>query len=520
MPTWPRVRTPLRQRAGDQHRRGARSPAPSAAAPGPRPGSPRSARSATVKPGRLGPAAVVPRHHAAWLIDAGGVGGELAARRRQVAQIGSDRVEQRAQAALVGLPPGLAELGAQEVQPLAEPLDRRAVDPPAPAVGQAVSSALFLAPPECVSTSITSGGRRGRPAGRARPRQSLVASCADRTMTTQPPPNSDGAVSMDRSPGLRSAARTSCTSGRCVRLPARSRSRRPWPATRVHRPLDQQLFVADDHRHRATRAGRGGGRRRGAWLQHATNPAAGQNGGADGRSPRGLVPDHGGWSRTGAGHRGAGQSTGLLTAGLSATTAPVSSGPISTGRPPTPSMPGPGVRQDRRHPPRPGTRRRAPRDDCRQPVGELRCPRSALPVCWHGRRRPAGAAANSAASSASRARRGRAGADPLKQRRSGRPRIVQQRPGDQPRQDDGAGRGSSLPPGQQRRRIEDRARRTSRSARRRCRVRPRPHHPAPARARRGLSGREDRQPETHADGPRVHDPNRHGALAAASTRPS
>ena len=125
---------------------------------------PLEARSATLNP----VASARPRQYRATTgcVDhPGGVGGQLVARRRQLAQVVADRVEQRAQAAVVGLPARPAELGAQEIHPLAEPLDRRAVDPPGPAAGQAVSSALFLAPPEWVTTRVTSGGGLRRLAG-------------------------------------------------------------------------------------------------------------------------------------------------------------------------------------------------------------------------------------------------------------------------------------------------------------------------------------------------------------------
>jgi hypothetical protein len=82
----------------------------------------------------------------------------------------------------------------------------------APPLTRLASSCLFLAPPEWVRTSTTSGP--GWAAWRASSAAtSLMASCMDLTMTRHPPPNSDGAVSPVRSPGLRSAARTSCTSG-------------------------------------------------------------------------------------------------------------------------------------------------------------------------------------------------------------------------------------------------------------------------------------------------------------------
>src|SRR5580704_4454994 len=86
----------------------------------------------------------------------------------------------------------------------------------APPLTRSASRALFLAPPACVTTRNTSGG--GDLASlTSSALRSFVASCADLTTTMQPPPNRDGAVRFDRSPAVRPAAATWCTSTRSAR---------------------------------------------------------------------------------------------------------------------------------------------------------------------------------------------------------------------------------------------------------------------------------------------------------------
>ena len=81
------------------------------------------------EPGRLGPAPVVPGHDG-LVDDAVGVGGELVAGGRELAQIRTHRVEQRPGRAVVRSLARPAELRPDEVEPLGEPGDLRAFDHP------------------------------------------------------------------------------------------------------------------------------------------------------------------------------------------------------------------------------------------------------------------------------------------------------------------------------------------------------------------------------------------------------
>src|SRR3984957_17290924 len=110
---------PGRQRAGDQDRRGPGGQGPAELLEG----LVEAALDGVVghaEAGRLGPAAVVPRHHGAADPPLG-VAGELVDRARELAEIAADGVEQRPDRALVGLAADPPELLPDEVGPLAHP---------------------------------------------------------------------------------------------------------------------------------------------------------------------------------------------------------------------------------------------------------------------------------------------------------------------------------------------------------------------------------------------------------------
>jgi hypothetical protein len=117
---------PLRERAADQHGRDAGGQRPAELLERLRE-MPLHGTVGDGEAGRLGTAPVVHRHHG--LVDMiGGVGGELVAGRRELAQVRTDRVQQRAGGGIVGALARPPEFRPDEVEPLGEPGDLRAFD--------------------------------------------------------------------------------------------------------------------------------------------------------------------------------------------------------------------------------------------------------------------------------------------------------------------------------------------------------------------------------------------------------
>ena len=117
---------PLRERAADQHGRDAASQRPAQLLERLRE-MPLHGTVGDGEAGRLGAAPVVRGYHGLVHVVAG-VGGELVAGRRELAQVRADRVEQRAGSGIVGSLARPPEFRAHEVQPLGEPGDLRAFD--------------------------------------------------------------------------------------------------------------------------------------------------------------------------------------------------------------------------------------------------------------------------------------------------------------------------------------------------------------------------------------------------------
>jgi hypothetical protein len=133
---------PLRERAADQHGRDAGGQRPAELLERLRQ-MPLHGTVGYGEAGRLGAAPVVRGHHGLVHVVAG-VGRELVAGRGELAQVRADRVEQRTGGGIVGSLARPPEFRPDEVQPLGEPGDLRALDHPCSAGPDAGQQFLTL----------------------------------------------------------------------------------------------------------------------------------------------------------------------------------------------------------------------------------------------------------------------------------------------------------------------------------------------------------------------------------------